>query len=899
MDPQLQAPLVNGTFDRKTYAAGLLQSITSIYSHGERYCYANSGKPGDGSFHECIHVKPMGPITLPLDALAITRLKSAGKQLEPQVWEFKGTNVSFSKHRQWGKFREGFLRNALQDLYPYENKPTFQLQRLLLCGPGSCHNPYSNLRPKPASFANLQVFLPCQHTGGTIKVQFTDQITEVDTASIPEDQVTLLTWFSEALYNVTPVLSGYRLVLVYDVLHTGSGPAPLFSQLLAKSTELRASLRQWATAIPMQRPPHTLAFCLHSLYRGDQTGVMTRADALRLQPEAEAVGLCLFIATLNCRLTGAADVRYSAALASLGPLRWSKPYHEDHPIPRITQVLDSNLGLDGFVDLEGCPHPHMAGWPITDEEVTVGAPLETCLPDYIEYDGSLDERPGLLHQQSQVSVLCIITAHAYSEFLLRVLPHKECPLGGFLQPSDEKTARYIVARQPWNRLVHCIPWLAYVALKVNDFAFWRSILEGAITSVGVGSQLPDAVHFSLACINHTFESVITHIEYSMRNEGLSRLAVLAQLYVHNPFAVNWYPRYTCDILRSTLRFGEEEVHVLIEVAIQSIPYFNNILLPALHHVKPGYEFCVELFAGLDARRSEISPHDPSITIVIHGQEMTTRSSVEETLEKSLQLALDQWFSNLQPDLQPDEISRSRAIQLLELCITTGRVDTCGDALLRRVLDIASAPNLDARELFVQFFVPFQRELRELLKQFDLLKSPSQSSGSSDSSDPTATAFLKFYRELIKCYVLRMMGAKPSNMGNLLEGLGCGCTTCEKLDQFLSSERRELHISGDALSLNHVHARAQMSSGHVTATLIPGLNKQTLIVIKQYSHNDLIVHEDWRRSKAEAVKFLSLIGDRTSIKLIMGHDYVRYLGTLDELDIATPSYLDLTTHNDWF
>lgn len=117
--------------------AGLLQSITSIYSHGEKYCHANSGKPGDGSFHECIHVKPMGPITLPLDELAITRLKLSGKQLAPQVWEFKGTNISFSKHRQWGKFREGFLRNALQDLYPYESKPTFQLQRLLLCGPGS------------------------------------------------------------------------------------------------------------------------------------------------------------------------------------------------------------------------------------------------------------------------------------------------------------------------------------------------------------------------------------------------------------------------------------------------------------------------------------------------------------------------------------------------------------------------------------------------------------------------------------------------------------------------------------------------------------------------------------------------------------------------------------------
>lgn len=314
------------------------------------------------------------------------------------------------------------------------------------------------------------------------------------------------------------------------------------------------------------------------------------------------------------------------------------------------------------------------------------------------------------------------------------------------------------------------------------------------------------------------------------------------------------------------------------------------VLPALEILQPRYDFCIELFGALDARRSEILPRDPGLVIIMHTvTEPTARSAnVNDILENSLQLAILQWHH----DLHGDDISRARAIQMLELCITTGRVDTCGTVLLAYVLGFALAPDVDLKCLFARFFMPFLRGLHELLEQFDLLDFAPPSP---QSIDMATTPFSTFYRDLIKCYVRSMMGTKPSQSNCLAERPGCGCTTCEKLDIFFdSAEHNELHILGDSSSLSHVRLRVQMAGGDVATTLTSGPGQQKLVVAKQNS-----AYTDWRHRKADAVRFLSLVGDWRDVRNIMGDEHDQYLGFLDEPEAAGYMELDLAKHNDWF
>lgn len=170
----------------------------------------------------------------------------------------------------------------------------------------------------------------------------------------------------------------------------------------------------------------------------------------------------------------------------------------------------------------------------------------------------------------------MVTTHEYLDFLLRILPHKERSLGGSVEVSDQKTARFMVDRLPWDSLAPSIPWLAFVALKINDPTFWGQILDGAVSSMGMDARVPAAVNFGMACVKFTFKQATARLEHALRTGGFNRLLVVANIDVQNTSAVEWYTKYTHHILWSAAILGEEEVNVLVEVAAQDVSFFNNM-----------------------------------------------------------------------------------------------------------------------------------------------------------------------------------------------------------------------------------------------------------------------------------------------------------------------------------
>lgn len=70
-------------------------------------------------------------------------------------------------------------------------------------------------------FGTLTVWLPCKHTGGDVEVSFNGNKVNLSTAVTPEWSVSYLAWYAAVLHEVTPVTSGCRVVLTYNLVQTG------------------------------------------------------------------------------------------------------------------------------------------------------------------------------------------------------------------------------------------------------------------------------------------------------------------------------------------------------------------------------------------------------------------------------------------------------------------------------------------------------------------------------------------------------------------------------------------------------------------------------------------------------------------------------------------------------
>ena len=134
--------------------------------------------------------------------------------------------------------------------------------------------------------------------------------------------------------------------------------------------------------------PRMLAFILKGVYRENElAGILTRNDGRKLQPVADLLGFKLFFAVLSCCLSGDADDRDEHVFPKSGPMRWSKPFLDDHEPPTMAVLRSKKLLAKEFVDLDGDYYADMARWSLEESDILLHEPLEKYVPDAIEYGG--------------------------------------------------------------------------------------------------------------------------------------------------------------------------------------------------------------------------------------------------------------------------------------------------------------------------------------------------------------------------------------------------------------------------------------------------------------------------------------------------------------------------------
>ena len=195
-------------------------------------------------------------------------------------------------------------------------------------------------------FGTLAVCLPCKHTGADVELSFQGKKKSLSTSVLSEWSVSFIAWYSDVLHEVRPVTSGHRVVLTYNLVHTGTGNPNRLSAHSDRSSSLRSTLKRWSESPDTE--PRFLVYPLEHKYT-DHSLALNRLkgnDMVRVQAVAtlaEETNIECYLASVEKRVKGTVDdYEYESDEYGYGCSK-----HE------IIDKIDSSLTLARGVSLGG------------------------------------------------------------------------------------------------------------------------------------------------------------------------------------------------------------------------------------------------------------------------------------------------------------------------------------------------------------------------------------------------------------------------------------------------------------------------------------------------------------------------------------------------------------------
>lgn len=240
------------------------------------------------------------------------------------------------------------------------------LHALLVYGPGQFFVPHADTEKNDAMVGTLTVTLPSSHTGGELIVAHGGRSV---TYGSSRDSLSLVAFYADCLHQVTPVRTGYRVVLTFNLLMRGT-PAALADGSVG---ELARYLGEHFSSPEQVRygssePPKRLVYLLDHSYteRGLRWDKLKGADADRA-----------------ALLRAAADKADCEAVLALAEIKetW------DTEARKITYVISSELTL-------GWWNGDAISLYVRDAEICASTPTAEMKPYQSEYTGYMGNWGG-------------------------------------------------------------------------------------------------------------------------------------------------------------------------------------------------------------------------------------------------------------------------------------------------------------------------------------------------------------------------------------------------------------------------------------------------------------------------------------------------------------------------
>lgn len=357
-------------------------------------CLGSVERPGDfcvGGTRDivmpAIDVDGVGRIAFPLLPEQVERLvaiaeaapygRGAETLLDAKVrktWQIGPDSIRIGG-RRWEQTLSDLVADAAGGLGV--NEPVAaDFYKLLLYDAGSFFVDHRDTEKAPGMFVTLVIVLPSAHSGGELVVRHLGREVTLDLRPEDPSEIGFAAFYADCVHEVRPVVTGYRLTLVYNLRFLGRKRALEAPDYRTEQARVVEVLRHWAIA---DNEPDKLVLRLEHAYtpaelsfdalKGADAGVASVLVAAAAEADCD-----LHLALVSIEESGSAEYT-----GYRGRDRWSRD-EDDEEHYEVGEIFERSLILSEWRRSDGS-EPAFRDFPFAEAELCPPDAFEDLTPD--------------------------------------------------------------------------------------------------------------------------------------------------------------------------------------------------------------------------------------------------------------------------------------------------------------------------------------------------------------------------------------------------------------------------------------------------------------------------------------------------------------------------------------
>jgi predicted 2-oxoglutarate/Fe(II)-dependent dioxygenase YbiX len=252
-----------------------------------------------------------------------------------------------------------------------------EFYKLLIYDTGSFFVEHRDTEKAAGMFATLVIVLPSDYLGGALLLRHHDREVCLDLHAPDPAELAFAAFYADCVHEMRPVTQGYRLTLVYNLLHVGKGKKeairpPSYEKELAAVT---ASLQRWVAGrdLPDDDAPEKLIYPLEHAY----TSAQLAFDRLKNADAAVAAVLVAAAAQADCDIHVALIRIDESGSAEYSGYGGGGGYDDEF---EVAEVCNRDQTVSDWRLSDGS-QPRLDALPFDDDELCPPDALENAQPD--------------------------------------------------------------------------------------------------------------------------------------------------------------------------------------------------------------------------------------------------------------------------------------------------------------------------------------------------------------------------------------------------------------------------------------------------------------------------------------------------------------------------------------